>query len=335
MANGDDSGAPAVAAGPAGSRRIDWIDLARGVALVAMAIYHFSWDLEFFGYLDPGTAGTGPLKWFARSIASSFLILVGVSLVLAHGRQIRWRPFGKRLATVVAAALLITVATWWFTPDAFVFFGILHQIAFASLVGLAFLRLPVPVLLVLAAAWFSVPFWGQAYVFAQPWLLWIGLSPIPPRSNDFVPVFPWFSAVLTGVAVGRLMTITQATDRLRRHPPTDNIVTRGLLFIGRHSLVTYLVHQPILIAGLYLFSLVIPAAERPPEVVFASYCERDCTTVNTKAFCEAFCGCAITGLQEKGLFEAVFAGEINQTSDPRVAEVIDECSYEANTIDDN
>ena len=60
------------------SRRIDWIDIARGVALIAMAIYHFSWDLEFFGYLDPGTAGSGPLKWFARSIASSFLILVDI-----------------------------------------------------------------------------------------------------------------------------------------------------------------------------------------------------------------------------------------------------------------
>ena len=49
----------------ASSRRIDWIDIARGVALIAIAIYHFSWDLGYFGYIDPAAASSGPLKWFA------------------------------------------------------------------------------------------------------------------------------------------------------------------------------------------------------------------------------------------------------------------------------
>lgn len=77
--------------------RIDTIDLARGLALVAMAIYHFAWDLEFFGYAEPGLTALPGWKLFARSIASSFLFLVGVSLVLAHGRGIRWKGFWRQI----------------------------------------------------------------------------------------------------------------------------------------------------------------------------------------------------------------------------------------------
>ncbi|MCF3639770.1 DUF1624 domain-containing protein, partial [Rhizobium sp. TRM95111] len=78
--------------------------MARAMALVAMAIYHFTWDLEFFGYVEPGTAGTGGWKIFARLIAGSFLFLAGLGLVLGHGEGIRWHSFWRRLAKVGAAA---------------------------------------------------------------------------------------------------------------------------------------------------------------------------------------------------------------------------------------
>ncbi len=311
---------------PAKRRRIEWIDLARGIALVAMATYHFSWDLEFFGYLDPGTAGTGPLKWYARAIASSFLILVGVSLVLAHGRGIRWNGFWKRLGTVAAAALAITVATYFFTPDAYVFFGILHEIALASLLGLAFLRLPAIALAAIAAVWFSVPWWAASDFFSHPALLWLGLSPIPPHSNDFVPVFPWFAAVLAGMAIGRFLVDTKLTTWLADRPPHTDPATRSLRFLGRHSLITYLVHQPVLIACVYLFSLVSPVSH---EETFLRSCRHACVAESGKAACEAFCSCAVERFQRDGLFESVFKGEITQQSDERVAVIVQQCTIDA------
>ncbi|GAB4354373.1 MAG: DUF1624 domain-containing protein [Oricola sp.] len=314
-------------------RRIEWIDLARGLALVAMATYHFSWDLEYFGYLDPGTAGTGPLKWYARAIASSFLVLVGVSLVLAHGNGIRWRGFGKRLAMVAGAAAAITAVTWYATPDAYIFFGILHEIAVASLLGLLFLRLPAWLVLAVAAAWFSVPFWGKSELFSQPALLWTGLSSVPPRSNDFVPLFPWFAAVLVGMAAGRFMTASGLAERLAGNPPARNAATRGLRFAGRHSLVTYLVHQPVLIACVWLFSQVHPAPPPGPDR-FVSSCVRACTAHNAEEVCIAFCGCAMNRLVEDGLFDGVIAGKITQENDPRVAGISRQCSIEAG-IDGN
>src|SRR5690606_4647047 len=122
-------------------RRIELVDCARGLALVAMAIYHFTWDLDFFGYIEPGSSVVGGWRIFARSIAISFLFIVGFSLFLANGTGFRRGPFFKRLALIVAAALAITAVTMLATPEAFIFFGILHHIALASVLGLAFLRL--------------------------------------------------------------------------------------------------------------------------------------------------------------------------------------------------
>ena len=74
-----------------GAGRIEAVDAARGAALLAMAIYHFSWDLSFFQLIATPVATDPAWKWFARAIAGSFLFLVGVSLVLGHRERIRWR----------------------------------------------------------------------------------------------------------------------------------------------------------------------------------------------------------------------------------------------------
>ena len=122
--------------------RIAAIDIARGLALVAMAVYHFAWDLEFFGYAVPGTTLQPEWKYFARAIASSFLMLVGISLVLGHQHGLNMRAFGIRLSKVALAAGLISLVTWVAMPGGFIFFGILHSIALGSVLALAFLKLP-------------------------------------------------------------------------------------------------------------------------------------------------------------------------------------------------
>jgi hypothetical protein len=76
-----------------GKTRIPAIDVAKGVALVAMAIYHFVWDLEFFGWVAPFTIQQSGWVIFARSIAASFLFLVGINMVLTYTRGIVWPAF--------------------------------------------------------------------------------------------------------------------------------------------------------------------------------------------------------------------------------------------------
>ncbi len=156
--------------------RIELLDLLRGAALVAMAVYHFTWDLEHFGYVHPGMTEFGAWKLFARSIATTFLFLVGFSLVLAHADGIRWPAFRRRLAMIVAAALAITVVTWFTIGEGFIFFGILHEIALASLLGLAFLRVPWPATLAFAALVVAAPHFLRNPVFDHPVWWWLGLS---------------------------------------------------------------------------------------------------------------------------------------------------------------
>jgi uncharacterized membrane protein len=276
-------------------KRITAIDVVRGIALIAMASYHFTWDLENFHYTDPGLTAFGWWKIYARCIASTFLFLVGVSLYLAHGQQIRWNGFWRRFAMVAGAAIAISVVTRIATPDGFIFFGILHEIALASLLGLAFLRLPALLTLVVAALVIAAPVYLRFEALDHPWLWWIGLSAINPRSNDYVPLFPWFGAVLVGIGVAKLASASGLRARLASLMPGR--WANPLLFIGRHSLAFYLIHQPLLIGCVWLFSQIMPAQVETPQVNFLKTCQRSCEQTRNATFCSSYCSCMLTTIE--------------------------------------
>jgi uncharacterized membrane protein len=220
--------------------RLIALDIARTLAVVCMVIFHFTFDLALFGYLPGDTIYQPFWYYFARLIAGSFLFLSGVSLWLAHGQSIRWAAFWTRFAKVAAGAALVTVSSIWFVPGGTIYFGILHAIAAASLIGLVALRLPWPVTLTISAMIFAAA-WGPRFAFFDPiWLVWTGLAETRPMMGDYVPLVPWAAPALAGVAVAMALRIDrwqgQAASRL----------LRTLTFPGRHSLVIYLVHQPIL-----------------------------------------------------------------------------------------
>ncbi|HDZ75121.1 MAG TPA: DUF1624 domain-containing protein [Aurantimonas coralicida] len=298
--------------------------MARAVALFAMAIYHFAWDLEFFNYVERGLTGSGGWKIFARTIASSFLFLVGVSLVLAHGRAIRWRPFLIRLAQVVAGAVAITVVTFFVTPNSFVFFGILQLIAVASLLGLLFIRLPWLVTAFAAIATVALPFVISHPVFDPKWFAWIGFYQIPPFSNDFIPIFPFFGAVLAGIAAARFALAHSVFDRMRSWNPALRPMWR-LGVLGRHALLFYLLHQPILFGMVFVFSLAAPA---DTQAVFRTDCQRACLAERDGEFCERYCGCAERELRAQGLFDALMGGGPDETQMTRIREITNQCSFE-------
>jgi len=237
--------------------RVLGLDLARTAALLCMAIFHFTFDLELFGYIPTGTTTTGGWAIFARAIAGSFLFLAGISLALAHGNGIRWRSALRRLAMIAGAALVITIATRIAIPDQFIFFGILHSIAFASLAGLAFVRLPPVVTLLAAVAVWLAPRWLFLPAFDTPWLQWVGLGTLIPRSVDFVPVFPWFAPVLLGIAVGNTLARRGVWARLALWPASPSRALALLVWPGQHSLAVYLAHQPVLIALVWAVTQIL------------------------------------------------------------------------------
>lgn len=226
--------------------RIAALDLARAGALVAMAVFHFVFDLALFGFIPADTPAQMGWRWLAYLTAGSFLFLAGVSLWLAHGAVIGWRAFWRRWVMLIAAACAITIATMIAMPDAFIFFGILHAIAAASLLGLATRRLSPLALIALAVAVIWLPQAMRFALFDPAWLWWTGLQATGIRSVDYVPLFPWFGPFLLGLACAKLMTGAGLWDRLAGWPAPK--AARPLLWAGRNSLFVYLIHQPILIA---------------------------------------------------------------------------------------
>lgn len=305
-------------------KRIVAIDIARGIALLAMASYHFTWDLEFFGYTEPGLTAFGWWKFYARCIASTFLFLVGVSLYLAHGKHIRWNGFWKRFAMVAGAALAISVVTRLATPDGFIFFGILHEIALASLLGLAFLRLPALLTLLVAALVIAAPFYLRSEIFDHPALWWVGLSASNPRSNDYVPLFPWFGAVLAGIAAAKLASASGVLTRLANLTPGR--WSNPLMFIGRHSLAFYLIHQPVLIGSVWLFSQIMPAPVVNRDVSFLKSCQVSCEQQRDSEFCSSYCGCMLDTLRGEATLDRLYSGDQTAEWKAHIGELAGTCT---------
>jgi uncharacterized membrane protein len=223
--------------------RIPAIDIARGVAIVGMVIFHFTRDLEMFAFVRPGLTVEPGWALFARLVAGSFLFLSGVSLVLAHRSGIRWPAFWRRFVILAAAAALVSAATFAAMPVVFVFYGILHSVAVSSLVGLAFLRAPPLLTALVAAGVWTLPHYWRSEVFDGYGLAWTGLAAQGPPSIDFVPLFPWLAPLLLGIAAARAFPVGRlaALGSLGRPGAV-------LAWAGRTSLVIYLVHQPVLVA---------------------------------------------------------------------------------------
>ncbi|MBB4572967.1 heparan-alpha-glucosaminide N-acetyltransferase [Rhizobium lentis] len=313
--------------------RIGLLDTARGIALIAMASYHFSWDMEFMGYLAPGTAETGWLKIYARAIATTFLFIVGVSLVLSSTPTIRWPSFWKRFGMIAAAAAAISIVTRIAMPDGWIYFGILHCIAALTLIGIVFIRLPLAVALVvtlaLLAAWitdnFGTPGLLRSSFFDPRYLAWIGLAEMPQRSNDYVPLFPWATPFFAGLSIASIAIRTGLPHRLAALGAGSWWPAR----LGRHSLAFYLIHQPVLIAIAYGLSLLVPPQTPDPAETYLRQCNSTCVMQQGEALCRSFCQCTLGKLQAQNLLIPLQANEIDVQKDERVQTLVTECSAEA------
>ena len=85
--------------------------------------------------------------------------------------------------------------------------------------------------------------------FELRWLNRVGLMTYRPATEDYVPLLPWFGVVLVGIGIGSwlLQHRLQALQRISRRSP------RWLTWLGRHSLLVYMVHQPIMVGLLRVF----------------------------------------------------------------------------------
>ena len=147
-------------------------------------------------------------------------------------------------------ALGITLVTHLFICRGFIVFGVLHLIGLSLLLGYPFLRLH-RANFIFGLLFILLGIYLQNISVSFPWLLWLGLAPADLYSVDYFPVFPWFGVILVGMSLG-----SQLYPGYRRRIPVPDLscqaFVKSLGFLGRNSLAIYLVHQPVIIALLYL-----------------------------------------------------------------------------------
>jgi len=232
----------------ASQARYPAIDSLRGTAVVLMIAYHFCFDLNQYQLIQQDFY-QAPFWLGARAfIVTLFLLIAGISLSLAaqnEGGQSRL----KRLLKIAACAALVTLGSMLMFPQSYIFFGVLHFILVASLIGQLMLRyywlnLVLGIVILVVGLYFTHP------VFDQPWLQWVGLMTHKPITEDYVPLLPWLGVVLLGIFTGKNLLARPAW--LKHNSPGQPM--RGLAWMGKRSLLIYMIHQPILLAGLSAWS---------------------------------------------------------------------------------
>jgi len=320
----------AIEGGPRrGGGRVDAIDVARGLALVAMALYHLSWDLADFGFVAPTFPFTPPMRLASHAIASAFLALSGISLALAHRDRLDLRAFARRFATVAGAAALVTAGSHVFAPGMTIWFGILHCIAAASLLALPLIEAPARASLAAGAAAIAVPDFVQSPAFDSPALLWTGLGLALPNTLDWRPLLPWAGVALIGLGAARLPGVLPWLTRPARFRARSR-PSRAIAFAGRHSLAIYLVHQPALIGLVWCAAaagLAPPAAA--PQADFSGFlaaCEKSCVATGREPEdCAGSCRCVADAVARSGQAERLAAGPLSAEGEATVRRMADIC----------
>lgn len=229
------------------------LDTLRGIALVSMILYHATWDMVYlFGANWDWYRSDGAYIW-QQSICWTFILLSGYCFHLGRRRF-------RRGLMAFGGGWLVTVVTLVTMPDTPIFWGVLTLLGSAALLTIPldglFGRIPARVGLALSFCLFLLfrdvssgwlGFEG-ARILALPEALyanfftaWLGFPAAGFYSSDYFPLLPWLFLFWSGYFLYRLRP-----EDSHRELPRIPVVT----FMGRRSLLIYLLHQPVVYAVL-------------------------------------------------------------------------------------
>lgn len=233
------------------------LDTVRGVCILSMVAYHGMYDLvDIFGLPSAWYTGLPGYIW-QQSICWTFILLSGMCWQLS-------RHHVKRGLLLVGCGAAISLITWLVMPSQRILYGVLNLLGLSAL-----LLIPLDKLFRKVPAWAglggalllfaltknvsrgSLGFEGLVLCQLPSWLyvtdlLAVAGFPSPTFwSTDYFPLLPWFFLFCAGYFLwGLLSQSERAKERLASG-------VRPLSFLGRHSLIIYLAHQPVLM-GVFL-----------------------------------------------------------------------------------
>ncbi len=225
--------------------RIWELDAFRGICIIGVVIVHFIFDLTYFLNVDVKTPEL--FNFIQENGGVLFIILSGICVTLGH-------KFLMRGIIVFFSGLAITWVTYvmyllkFAGKDIIIYWGVLHLLGACMMLYGLLKKIPTPVLPVIAAALII-----SGYIIANKTYDLTGFSKIfvifgfmfPGfTTGDYFPLLPHLGWFVLGIFIGR--TLYKKKKTLFPRFPYRSVPVRIFSFLGRHSLIIYLLHQPLI-----------------------------------------------------------------------------------------
>lgn len=239
------------------NNRYNLIDALRGFSLINMVVFHFLYDIFMVYGVDPKWAFSPLVIAWERYICISFILISGVSL---HFSKHAYR----RGIIINLCGFLITVVTYFAMPSQAVWFGILNLIGCSMIICNALRKLLDkldPYLGIGLSFFFFAIFYGvperyigffnlklfnlPGFLYQFRYLAFIGFPDKGFRSSDYFPIITWIFVYTAGYFLWRIIKRYKKEDVFRQR-------VYALDFLGRHSLIIYMLHQPVLMGICFL-----------------------------------------------------------------------------------
>lgn len=243
-------------------KRYRLLDSIRGLTLLSMIVYHAVWDLVYIFGVQLDWYGTQIGYVWQQSICWTFILLSGFCWSLGKKKL-------KRGLLVFVAGFVITTVTLLVMPENRVVFGVLTLLGSCmllqillepvckrcnSIVGMILAFFVFFLLRDMNSGRIGIAVWKSVEVptnlYANLFTTFLGFPTRDFYSTDYFSVFPWYFLFLTGYF---LYCFMQEREFLQRLP---DIHIAPLEWLGKHSLIIYMLHQPV-IYGVLTFVMLL------------------------------------------------------------------------------
>lgn len=243
--------------------RIFLIDEVRGFAILCMVVYHAFYDLTSIFGLSIPFFYSNTMNFLRDCFVFIFVFISGASSRFSKNNI-------KRGFIILGFGFIMTIFTYFFFPSQLIVFGILHMLGVCIILFGLFhnfldkipnkIFIPSVIFLFLITIGLQYGFVGIPYLFQINLPLYIyntnflfplGITSHNFFSADYFPLFPWFFCFLLGSSFGKFLQLNKAPQFFYKNH------IKFLSFLGRHTLIIYIFHQPVLFSLFYLISIIL------------------------------------------------------------------------------